>query len=176
MKIKNFLFSTALASSLICFLTIPSKVSAIEFNLFGFSEKTPQTFSEFEAKNILKKFNDKLFDNWGGLEADAYSDPRARTTLPFLKQSLGYDVWNYIFQDLPIEVSIKVAKTVAEIARIITSDDVMVPVIEKLEKETVQRSVEYTMEQLFKSDIKIAFGATRVSYNTGKVKVDSALQ
>ncbi|MFA5232348.1 MAG: lamin tail domain-containing protein [Candidatus Paceibacterota bacterium] len=157
-------------------MTIPSRVSAIEFNLFGFSEKTPQTFSEFEAKNILKKFNDKLFDSWGGLEADAYSDPRVRTTLSFLKQVLGYDVWNYIFQDLPTEVSIKVAKAVAEIARIIVSDDVMSLVIEKLEKETVRLSVEYAMEQLFKSDVKIAFGATRVSYDTGKVKVDSALQ
>jgi hypothetical protein len=89
---------------------------------------------------------------------------------------LGYDVWNYIFQDLPIEVSIKVAKAVAEIARIVISDDVMTTVIEKLEKETVQRSVEYAMEQLFKSDVRVAFGATRVKYDTGKVKVDSNLQ
>jgi len=54
MKIKKVLFSAVLVSSLICFLTMPFKASAIEINLFGFSEKTPQTFSEFEAKNILK--------------------------------------------------------------------------------------------------------------------------
>jgi len=76
MKIKKFLFSAALVSSLACFLTIPLKASAIEFNLFGFSEKTPQTFSEFEAKNTFKKLNNNLLNKWIELIGDPYHDPR----------------------------------------------------------------------------------------------------
>jgi len=176
MKIKKFLFSAALVSSLACFLTIPLKASAIEFNLFGFSEKTPQTFSEFEAKNTFKKLNNNLLNKWIELIGDPYHDPKTSTTISFLKQVLGYDVWNYVFQDLPIEVSANVIKAVAEIVRTVTSDNVMNAVIEKLEKETVSRSVEYAKQQLFNSNVRVAFGAIRINYNTGEVKVDSSLQ
>ena len=176
MKIKKFLFSAVLVSSLICFLAIPLRASAIEINLFGFSEKTPQTFSEFEAENILRKFSAKLFAKWTALEANGYSDPREKTVLSFLKQVNQYHAWNYVFQELPIEVSVNVIKAVAEIVRTVTSDNVMNTVIEKLEKETVSRSVEYAKQQLFNSKVKVAFGAIGVNYNTGEVKVDSSLQ
>ena len=64
MKIKNLLFGTILVVGLISFLAIPSMAHA-EFNLFGFSkEENPQTFSEFQAKNILKIFSDKLLNKW----------------------------------------------------------------------------------------------------------------
>jgi len=65
---------------------------------------------------------------------------------------------------------------VAEIVRMVTADNVMSEVIERLEKETVSRSVEYAKEQLFKTKVKVAFGAIKVNYNTGEVKVDSSLQ
>ncbi|MDD5752979.1 MAG: hypothetical protein PHI45_02765, partial [Candidatus Pacebacteria bacterium] len=132
MKIKNLLFGTILVVELIGFLVIPSMVYA-EFNLFGFSkEENPQTFSEFQAKNILKKLSNIMLDKWIGLKTNAYSDPREATVISFLKQAINYDVWNYLFQDLPIDVSVKVGKSLAEIVQIMTSDNVMKMAIEKL--------------------------------------------
>ncbi|MDD5013129.1 MAG: lamin tail domain-containing protein [Candidatus Pacebacteria bacterium] len=176
MKIKNLLFGTILVVGLIGFLAIPSMVYA-EFNLFGFSkEENPQTFSEFQAKNILTQFSKKIFNRWAILMANAYSDPRETTTLSFLRQAINYDVWNYLFQDLPIDVSVKVGKSLAEIVQIMTSDNVMKMAIEKLERDSVKMSVDYLKQELFKHEVKIAFGATKVKYDTGKEKIDTSFQ
>jgi hypothetical protein len=176
MKIKNLLFGTILVVGLISFLAIPSMAHA-EFNLFGFSkEENPQTFSEFQAKNILKIFSDKLLNKWKDLKVDGYSDNREKTIVSFLKQAINYDVWNYLFQDLPIDVSLKVGKSLAEIVQIMTSDNVMKMAIEKLERDSVKVSVDYLKQELFKHEVKIAFGATKVKYDTGKTKIDTSFQ
>ncbi len=176
MKFKNILFSAILAVGLIGFLAIPSMVYA-DFNLFGFSkEENPQTFSEFQAKNILKIFSDKLLNKWKDLKVDGYSDDREKTVVSFLKQAINYDVWNYLFQDLPIDVSLKVGKSLAEIVQIMTSDNVMKMAIEKLERDSVKVSVDYLKQELFKHEVKIAFGATKVKYDTGKTKIDTSFQ
>jgi hypothetical protein len=176
MKFKNFLFGATLAVELICFLIIPSVASA-EFNLFGFSkEENPQTFSEFQAKNILTQFSKKIYNRWNNLKSNGYSDPRETTTLSFLKQAINYDVWNYIFQDLPIETSIKVGKALAEIIQVIAADDSMKLALEKLERESVKISVDYIKQELFKYNVKTAFGATKVRYDIDGKKIDTSFQ
>ncbi len=165
-----------LAVELIVFLAIPSVVSA-EFNLFGFSkEENPQTFSEFQAKNILKKFSNVLLDKWMWMKSDNYSDPKERTVFLFLKQAINYDVWNYIFQDLPIETSIKVGKAIGEIVQLMTSDNSIKLAMEKIEKGSVKMSVDYLKKELFKMEVKAAFGATKVKYDTGEEKIDTNFQ
>ena len=176
MKIKNFLFGTILVVGLVGFLVIPSVVFA-EFNLFGFSkEENPQTFSELETKNILKKLSDGLFEKWMWLKTDIYSTPKETTIFSFLKQAINYDVWNYLFQDLPIDVSIRVGKALAEVVQIITSDNAMKLAIEKLERDSVKMSVDYLKQELFKYEAKTAFGATKVKYDTGKTKIETSFQ
>lgn len=177
MKLKNFLFGATLMMGLIGFLVIPSVVLA-EFNLFGFSkEENPQTFSEFETKNILTRFSKKIFNQWAIIKANGgYSDPRETTILSLMKQAINYDVWNYLFQDLPIDVSIKIGKTLAEVVQIITSDNAMKLAIEKLERDSVKISIDYLKGELFKHDVKIAFGAIKVKYDTGKEKIDTSFQ
>lgn len=176
MKLKNFLFGATLVVGLICFLVTPSVVLA-EFNLFGFSkEENPQTFSEFQAKNILTQFSKKIFNHWNNLKSNGYSDPRETTAFSFLKQAINYDVWNYLFQDLPIETSIKVGKALAEIIQVVTSDNSIKLAMEKLERESVRMSVDYIKKELFKYDIKTAFGATKVRYNVDGKKIDTSFQ
>jgi len=176
MNFKNLFFGAILAVELIGFLVIPS-VALAEFNLFGFSkEENPQTFSEFQAKNILTQFSKKIFNYWNIVKSNAYSDPREATTLSFLRQAINYDVWNYIFQDLPIETSIKVGKALGEIIQVMNSDNSMKLAMEKIEKGSVKISVDYIKKELFKREVKTAFGATKVKYDTGKEKVDTNFQ
>jgi len=68
---------------------MPFKASAIEINLFGFSERRHKLFLSLRPKNILKKLNGVLLERWERLESNGYSDPKEKTTISFLRQALG---------------------------------------------------------------------------------------
>ncbi len=176
MKLYNLLGSAVLALLFVCFLAVPQKVFAIDFNFFNFVEEVDyQVLSEFESKKILQDFPDLLYGKWTALKVSGYSDPKEETVICLLKQISMLSMWNYFFKDLPLDTFFNVAKESLDIARLIGTEDTS-GMIGKLEKGTVNMAVNYLKEYFFKDQIKVSFGAMEMKYKTKFGDVDSPLQ
>ncbi|MFA5714902.1 MAG: lamin tail domain-containing protein [Candidatus Paceibacterota bacterium] len=172
----NLLRGTLLTLMLICFLVVPQKTLAIDFNFFNFnSEEDYQVLSEFESKRILQNFSDKLYDKWEKLTVDGYSDPMERTVICLLKEITILNMWNYLFRDLPLDISFNIAKQSVEIAKLVGTEDAS-GMLGKIERETAKAAVSYLKEYFFKNQIKVSFGAMEVKYKTELGAVDSPFQ
>ena len=176
MKHHNLLVGMILTAMLICFLAIPQKTIAADFNFFNFgSSEDYQVLSEFESKRIIEEFPGILYKKWFNLSSDGYSEPKERTVISLLKELSTLNLWNYYFRDLPIDVSLAVAKQSVEISKLVATEDVS-GVLGKIEKETAKAAVSYLKEYFFKNQIKVSFGAMEVKYKTETGPVDSPFQ
>ena len=176
MKLYNLLGGTILALLLVCFLVIPQNVFAIDFNFFDFSgEDDYQILSEFQSKRILQDFPDVLYGQWVHLRVDGYSNPMEITTVSLLKEISMLNMWNYLFRDIPLDISFNVAKEGLDIARLIGTEDTS-GMIGKLEKGTVNIAVNYLKDYFFKNQIKVSFGAMEMKYKIEVEDVDNPLQ
>ncbi|MFA5095697.1 MAG: lamin tail domain-containing protein, partial [Candidatus Paceibacterota bacterium] len=176
MKPHNLLVGMILTVMLICFLAIPQKIFAADFNFFNFgSSEDYQVLSEFESKRIIEEFPGILYKKWFNLSSDGYSEPEERTVISLLKELSTLNLWNYYFRDLPVDVSFAVAKQSVEISKLVATEDVS-GVLGKIEKETAKAAVSYLKEYFFKNQIKVSFGAMEVKYKTETGPVDSPFQ
>ncbi|MDD5098479.1 MAG: lamin tail domain-containing protein, partial [Candidatus Pacebacteria bacterium] len=176
MNIKNLFYSVLLVSLLASFFIVPVNVFAIDFNFFNFDKQDDyQVLSELESKRIMQKFSKILNNRWLGMESDAYSDPMEKSTVLLLREIIRCDLWNYILGELPVNVSVNIARQSLDIARLIGAEDVS-GLIGKFETETVNLAVKYAKEYLLKNELKVSFGAMEVKYGSGSNKVDSQLQ
>jgi hypothetical protein len=161
---------------LMCFLVVPQKVFAIDFNFFNFgSEDGYQTLSEFESRKILENFPDILYGKWTSLKVSGYSNLEEETVVCLLKHISTLDMFNYFFRDLPLDISFNITKEALDIARIIGTEDTS-GMIGKLEKGTVDVAVNYLKEYFSKDNIKVSFGAMEMKYKTEFGEVDNPLQ
>ena len=176
MKFNNLFCSTLLTLMLICFLAIPQQTFAVDLNFFNFgSSDDYQVFSEFEGNKILQKFPEKFLDKWESLMMDGYSDSKEKTVISLVKEISTLSLWNYYFRDLPIDVSLAVAKQSIEISKLVATEDVS-GILGKVEKETVKVAVSYLKEYFSKNQIKVSFGAMEVKYKTNVGDIDSPFQ
>jgi hypothetical protein len=161
---------------LVGFLVVPQKTLAIDFNFFNFSgEADYQVLSEFESKKILQDFPDVLYSKWIELKVSGYSDLEEETAVCLLKQVSMLTMWNYLFRDIPLDISFNVVKEGLDIVRIIGTEDTS-SMIGKLEKGTVSIAVNYLKEYFSRNQIKVSFGAMEMKYKTELGDVDSPLQ
>jgi hypothetical protein len=177
MKLYNLLGGTILALLLMCFFVMPQQnVFAIDFNFFDFSgEDDYQILSEFQSKRILQDFPAILYNQWILSKSNGFSDPMETTVVSLLKHISMLSMWNYLFKDVPLDVSFNVAKEGLDIARLIGTEDTS-GMIGKLEKGTVNVAVNYLKDYFFRNQIKVSFGAMGMKYKTEFGEVDNPLQ
>ncbi|MFH1657183.1 MAG: lamin tail domain-containing protein [bacterium] len=124
-------------------------------NYLGLSqENTRKLLRSLTQVFTTKKFN---LESWG------YSTPQETAAPIFLRSTINGEVLNYFLTDLPIEVSGKIVKNSVEIARLLYNLDVSVA-IEKFEKESINKAVNYGMNWLMQKEIKVAAGAMQYDY------------
>ena len=176
MKLYNLLGEAILTIMLLCFFAIPQGVFAMDFNLFNFiGEDKYQVLSEFQSKRILQNFPDVLYNQWILSKSDGYSNPMETTTVSLLKHISTLSMWNYLFKDIPIEISFNVAKEGLDIVRLVGTEDAS-GMIGKIEKGTVNIAVNYLKDYFSKNEIKVSFGAMEMKYETNLGEVNSPLQ
>jgi len=176
MKLYNLLGGAILTFLLVCFLFVPQKVLAINFNFFDFSgEDGYQALSEFESKKILQNFPDILYEKWISLKGNGFSSQMEETSICLLKYISTLNMFNYFFRDLPMDVSFNVAKESLDIVKLIGTEDTS-GIIGKLEKGTVNIAVNYLKDYFFRNQIKVSFGAMEMKYKTEFGEVDNPLQ
>ena len=150
------------------FLAMPGFVLA--------SENNYQTFSEIETKKILENSIKHVYTNWQDYQASGDFDATKKTVLSFIKTCMQFDLWNYLFGDLPAETAVTLSKEAINLAQILNSENPVGGIIGLMESQTVKQAVKTATDYLFQKEMKVAFGAMRVQYNTGKAKVDTELQ
>ena len=177
MNFKNLFYKLLLTILLAVFFTTPLNVfAAIEFNFLNFDETDDyQTLSELESKRILEKFPQKIFKDWTSLKVSENYNTMETTTLSLLKEIIRCDLFNYIFSDLPVDISVNIARHTIELAKLIGTEDTG-GLIGKFEKETVNLAVKYAKEYLFANQLKVSFGSMKVEYGKGENKTDTQFQ
>ncbi|PIR74624.1 MAG: hypothetical protein COU35_01600, partial [Candidatus Magasanikbacteria bacterium CG10_big_fil_rev_8_21_14_0_10_47_10] len=152
--------------TLAAFLILP-KISLSE----EFKEITPEdvekylTLSEQDAKNLLQTLIQVFTTEWINLEASGYSTAEENAVPAILREVVRIDILNHLLIDAPVEITGKIIKSAIEIARLILAQDIS-SVLEKFEKESVQRAVEYGMNFLFQNEIRVAPGAIKFRYTS----------
>ncbi|MCK5044548.1 DUF1566 domain-containing protein [Candidatus Parcubacteria bacterium] len=110
-------------------------------------------------RSSIQIFTDKHFIS----ETSVYSTPEERAVPVFLKAAAVENALNYFFIDIPIKVTWKITKNAVDMAKLIAAGDVG-PVLEKFERESISRAVEYGMDWLMQEEIKVAAGAIEFNY------------
>jgi len=163
--------------TLVAFLILP-KISLAE----EFKEITPEdvekhlTLSEQDAKNLLQTLTQVFTTEWINLEASGYSTAEENAVPVILREVVRIDILNHLLIDAPVEITGKIIKSAIEIARLILAQDIS-SVLEKFEKESVQRAVEYGMNFLFQNEIRVTPGAIKFEYTScQEVKKEAIFQ
>ena len=109
-----------------------------------------------DAKNLIWTLIQKFNDEWINLFTSGYSTPEQEAVAVILRETARADILNYLFIDVPIEVSWKMIKTAVETTQLASIGEIKA-VIEKFEKETVKRAVNYGTDFLMKKESKKIF-------------------
>ncbi|MFA5013411.1 MAG: lamin tail domain-containing protein [Candidatus Paceibacterota bacterium] len=153
---------------------MPKIILAIDFSIF--QSKEYQTFSEIETKNILHIFIQHISDDWEKLRVTGSFDAKETTALSIVREAIRFDLWNYIFGDLPADVTVAISTELYNVAKILKSENPISSIVSRIEKETVKKAIETANDYLFQNQMKASFGAMKVKYRTGKAEVDSPFQ
>ncbi len=168
MIFKNLISKFFLAIMLTIFLAMPKISMAADLDY--------RIFSEIETKKILQLLPQELNNNWIYNYVNGYSDPTEKTVLSFIRTVTTFDLWNYLFGDLPIEAMVNISKELVTIAQILNSENPVGGIISLMESQTVDQAVKTATDYILQKQMKVAFGAMKVNYNTGTEKVNTTLQ
>ncbi|MDD5145092.1 MAG: lamin tail domain-containing protein [Candidatus Pacebacteria bacterium] len=104
-------------------------------------------------------FTNESISLWGSGYA---TDEEIAASVILLKVT-KIEALNHLLVDAPLDIIFKITKTALEITKFIEMGDIL-PVLEKIEKESVDKAIAYGVNELFKSDIKVTPGAMRLRY------------
>lgn len=150
--------------SLVGFLVLPNTALANDFG-----EIAPEEMGKYlelsakDAQKLLDTLIQVLTKEGINLWGSGYSTDEEIAVVEILRKVARIDVLNHLLIDAPIEITGKIIKSAIEIARLLIAQDVSV-VLEKFEKETVKKAVEYGTNFLLQNEIKVTPGAIEFEY------------
>lgn len=148
------------------FLILPKICLADDFEEINIKEI--EKYLELSQKDVQKLidslrqvFTTEKIRLWGS----GYSTDEEIAVTEILLETIKGEFINYLLIDAPIEVTWKIIKGAIDIVRIYVDPSVG---LEKLEKESVQRAIEYGMKFLLGNEIRISPGAIKFKYSSYK--------
>jgi len=156
MKHNNLIRSVVLTTLLVIFCATPQQIFSADIDY--------QVISTWESKKIIKSMPKELYNNWA-IRKGAGENNLNVTTIALLKEILRKDARDYMFHELPVDISINVIAETIDISRIIISGD-MATVINKIEKDSVNFAVSYLNDYFNKGKANAGYGAIDVNYTT----------
>ena len=165
LKTRRF-FNIFLLISLAVFLVFPQITLSDDFEEIT-QEKIEKYLElpENDAEKLLKTLIQVLTNETINLLSSGYSTDEEIAVVVILREVVRIDVLNYLLIDSPIEIIGEIIKNAVEIARLFIAQDVSL-VLEKFEKESVQRAVDYGMNVLFQNEIRVTPGAIKFKYTS----------
>ena len=162
-KISRFLFISLLIS-LVGFLVLPKICLADIFEEIALEQ--PGKYVELpdrQVEELLRSLISSFHLKWINSESSTYADAEEGVVSIIMREAIRAQVLNYFLIDAPIEASVKIMKTAIEIIRLFAAQDASVA-IEKFEKESVKKAVEYGTSVLLQDETKVASGAIELNH------------
>ncbi len=166
MKSNNLIRSVTLTMLLVIFCVAPQQIFSADIDY--------QVISTWESKKIIKSFPKELYKNWEKRKINGDNKLNV-TTLSLLKEILRKDTRDYMFHELPIDISMNAISETIDLSRMIISGDVT-SVIDKIEKESVKFAVDYLNDYFNKGKADVSYGAIDVNYTTSFGNTDTTIQ
>ena len=150
--------------TLAAFLVLPKICLADDFENIKLEEISKYLeLPEKDAQNLLFTLK-QVFTTEGILlwSSGEVTDEKTAAGV-ILLNVVKVEILNHLLVDAPIEITWKIIKSAIEVARLYLSDDISV-ILEKFEKESVQRAVVYGMNALLQNEIRVTPGAIKFKY------------
>jgi hypothetical protein len=160
------IFLTFLLISLACFLFLPQISLAANFD-----EITTENISKYlelseeNARKLLDGLIQEFSDKKMSLEVSPYSTDKEKVVAYILQKAVRIEALNYLLVDVPLEITYKIVKGAIEVARLVIAEDVSVA-LDKFEKKTVKKAVEYGMDYLLHKEIRLTPGVIEFEYTS----------
>ena len=122
---------------------------------------------EKDVKDILHSLIQKITDEWISVTASPDLNLEEQAILVILSPSIKKDLGNYLFWEVPKEIGKDIITAIIKVARLILAEDPAL-IIEEIEKITVEKAKEYTINWLLQKEIRVATGNLKDSYTTYK--------
>ena len=146
------------------FLVLPKTCLADDFGDIEPDELSKYLeLSESDSRKLINSlrqvFTNEKINLWGS----GYSTDEEIAVNEILLDVIKEEFINYLFRDAPIDISWKIIKGAIDILRIYTDPSFG---LDKLEKESVKRTIEYGMNFLLEKEIRISPGAIKFEYTS----------
>jgi hypothetical protein len=175
--VKNYLinkkFSILLLIFLVGFLILPQIILADEFENISQEEiekylQLPSDKVENLIYSLINLFNSEWLNSFG------YASDEENAVSMIMRKVVRIQALNHLLIDAPFEVMGKLIKNAIEIGRIFLTEDVSV-LLEKLERESVQRAIEYGTKTLLQNEIRMTPGAIEFKYITRNKEIKTVI-
>jgi len=120
-----------------------------------------------KVEQLLHSLINIFYSEWINLEGSGYSTAEQMAVPIIMREAIRVQALSHLLVDAPIEIVKGIVKTAVEIAKIVLMKDVG-DVLDKIEKETVQRAIEYGMNFLIENEIRVTPGAIEFKYTSQK--------
>jgi hypothetical protein len=118
-----------------------------------------------EVEGLLQSLINVFHEEWINLETSPYSTAEERAIPIIMRQVTRIQALNHLLVDAPIEITGKIIKSTIEITRLFLTKDPSA-VLEKFEKESVNKAIEYGEKYLFQNEIRVTPGAVNFKYTS----------
>jgi len=100
----------------------------------------------------------ELLDNWTLYYSQGMFTPTEHTILSFIRTCVQFDLWNYFFGELPIDIAMTISKEAINLAQILGGDKAISETIGYLENKSVDQAVQTALDYLFKTKLRLPLG------------------
>ena len=163
-KFFNILLLIFLASFFLC-----PKISLAE----DFENVTQEEIGKYlqlpsdKVEDLIRSLIDLFNSEWINQMASAYSTDEKMAVPNIMRGVARSQALNYLLIDAPIEVTFGIVKNGVKIAKIFLGQGIS-ELLDQLEKESVQKAINYGMKQLLQNEIRITPGAIKFNYDLQK--------
>jgi len=161
-------FNILLLIFLAGFLVSP-KISLAE----DFKDITPENIEKYlelpekDAQNLLLTLKQVFTTDWISRESELYSTGEERLIPLILRKAVTIQVLNHLLIEAPIEITNNIIKNAIKIARLFLVRD-LGAIFDELEKQSVQKAINYGMNALFENELRVTPGAIEFKYISQK--------
>jgi putative hemolysin len=118
------------------------------------------TIGHTEADSLIRASNDEIV---GKIIRDVEIGSKESDALFILKAINNNNTWKTLMVDAPLDATYMIGKEIVNIVKILNGGDIS-EMIGKVEDITVNKSIEYLMDELFENEIRIKTGAIEGKY------------
>ena len=161
-------FPIFLLISIAVFLVFPKIILAEDFKNISSEEiiKYLQLPSD-KVENLIHSLINLFNSEWINRISDAYSTPEESAVPNIMREVAAVQALNHLLIDAPVNITFGIVKNGVKIAKIFLTQDPSA-LLEELERESVQRAVDYGMKVLLQNEIRITPGALNFKYDLQK--------